>query len=280
TYGVVYKAKERKTSRVVAMKKMRLESFTGRVSYTTIREISILKDASHNNIVRLLDTILQEKNLYLVFEYCDMDLRKYLDGAPFGLPVDIIKKFTFQLLCGIKYCHSRRILHRDLKPQNLLIGLDGNLKLADFGLARDFSNSIGVLTHEVVTLWYRPPELLLGARCYSTSVDMWSVGCIFAEMMSSYALFRGDSEIDQLFKIFGILGTPDEHLWPGVHQLPNFKIIFPIWRRYPLDQIFPWMCYDAINLLEKLLIYVPNQRIAAKTALRHTYFDDINFSRS
>ncbi|CAG8711228.1 26137_t:CDS:2, partial [Dentiscutata erythropus] len=228
---------------------MRLESFTGRISYTTIREISILKDASHKNIVRLLDTILQEKNLYLVFEYCDMDLKKYIDGAPFGLPIDIIKKFTYQLLCGIKYCHSRRILHRDLKPQNLLIGLDGNLKLADFGLARDFSNSIGVLTREVVTLWYRPPELLLG-----------------------------DSEIDQLFKIFGILGTPDEHLWPGIRQLPNFKIIFPIWRRYPLDQIFPWMGYDAINLLEKLLIYVPSQRIAAKMALRHTYFDDINFS--
>ncbi|CAG8626807.1 1942_t:CDS:2, partial [Scutellospora calospora] len=235
-------------------------------------------------------TILQEKKLYLIFEYCDMDLKKYIDSAPFGLPVDIIKKFTYQLLCGIKYCHSHRILHRDLKPQNLLIGLDGNLKLADFGLARDFSNSIGVLTHEVVTLWYRPPELLLGARYYSTGVDMWSVGCIFAEMMSSYALFRGipswsrenfrDSEIDQLFKIFGILGTPDERLWPGVHQLPNFKFIFPSWRRYPLNQIFPWMSYDAINLLENLLIYVPSRRIAARTALRHTYFDDINYPRS
>ncbi|CAG8756698.1 2551_t:CDS:2, partial [Acaulospora morrowiae] len=151
------------------------------------------------------------------------------------------------------YCHSHGILHRDLKPQNLLIDSTETLKLADFGLARVHPgrpSSGRPLTHEVVTLWYRAPELLLGSPFYSTEVDMWSVGCIFGELLTSFALFPGESEIDQLFKIFWVLGTPNEKLWPKVDELPNYKIGFPDWRKYPLREWFPNKDYDTVDLLE------------------------------
>jgi serine/threonine protein kinase len=128
-------------------------------------------------------------------------------------------------------------LHRDLKPQNLLINKEGNLKLADFGLARAFGVPLRTYTHEVVTLWYRAPEILLGGRQYSTGVDMWSVGCIFAEMATRKPLFPGDSEIDEIFKIFRILGTPTEADWPGVESFPDFKSSFPKWERKQDDEM-------------------------------------------
>ncbi|KAJ6019788.1 hypothetical protein N7522_000496 [Penicillium canescens] len=145
--------------------------------------------------------------------------------ASLGLGDAMVKKFMVQLVEGIRYCHSRRILHRDLKPQNLLIDRDGNLKLADFGQARAFGVPLRTYTHEVVTLWYRCPEILLGGRQYSTGVDMWSVGTIFAEMYTRKPLFPGDSEIDEIFKIFRVLGTPDEELWPDVTY---FQIARPL----------------------------------------------------
>jgi len=175
------------------------------------------------NIVQLLNIVHADGHkLYLVFEFLDLDLKKYMESLPvsdggrgkalpegtgeslhrLGLGDAIIKKFMSQLCEGVRYCHSHRVLHRDLKPQNLLINRDGNLKLADFGLARAFGVPLRTYTHEVVTLWYRAPEILLGGRQYSTGVDMWSVGCIFAEMCTRKPLFPGDSEIDEIFKIF------------------------------------------------------------------------------
>jgi serine/threonine protein kinase len=133
----------------------------------------------------------------------------------------------FQMIAGLNFCHARRILHRDLKPQNLLIDRSGALKLADFGLARAFGIPVRTYTHEVVTLWYRAPEILLGQQQYSTPVDMWSIGTIFAEMVMKCPLYPGDSEIDELFKIFRTLGTPNEELWPGVSKLPDYKPTFP-----------------------------------------------------
>uniref|UniRef100_A0A453N3D9 Protein kinase domain-containing protein n=1 Tax=Aegilops tauschii subsp. strangulata TaxID=200361 RepID=A0A453N3D9_AEGTS len=230
TYGVVYKAKDRYTNETIALKKIRLEQEDEGVPSTAIREISLLKEMQHRNIVRLQDVVHNEKCIYLVFEYLDLDLKKHMDSSADFKNHHIVKSFLYQILRGIAYCHSHRVLHRDLKPQNLLIDRRTNsLKLADFGLARAFGIPVRTFTHEVVTLWYRAPEILLGARQYSTPVDVWSVGCIFAEMVNQKPLFPGDSEIDELFKIFRIMGTPNEETWPGVSSLPDYKSAFPKW---------------------------------------------------
>lgn len=152
------------------------------------------------------------------------------------------------------------------------------LKLADFGLARAIGIPVRTYTHEVVTLWYRAPEVLLGSKHYSTSVDMWSVGCIFAEMASQQPLFPGDSEIDELFRIFRVLGTPTEESWPGVSQLPDYKPDFPRWPAVPLKGAVPQLDADGLDLLSKMLIYDPGKRISAKRAQEHPYFDEIRLS--
>lgn len=182
TYGVVYKAKDRVTGEIIALKKIRLEAEDEGIPSTAIREISLLKELQHPNIVRLYDVVHTERKLTLVFEFLDQDLKKYLDVCDSGLGLPIMKSFLYQLLTGVAYCHHHRVLHRDLKPPNLLINREGQLKLADFGLARAFGIPVRSYTHEVVTLWYRAPDVLLGSRKYSTPVDIWSVGCIFAEM--------------------------------------------------------------------------------------------------
>lgn len=189
TYGVVYKASDKATGEIVALKKIRLEAEDEGIPSTAIREISLLKELQHPNIVRLYDVVHTERRLTLVFEYLDQDLKKYLDICEGGLETTILKSFLYQLLCGVAFCHTHRVLHRDLKPQNLLINREGKLKLADFGLARAFGIPVRSYTHEVVTLWYRAPDVLMGSRTYSTPVDIWSVGCIFAEMATSKPLF-------------------------------------------------------------------------------------------
>ncbi|XP_058284814.1 cyclin-dependent kinase 3 isoform X3 [Hylobates moloch] len=273
TYGVVYKAKNRETGQLVALKKIRLDLEMEGVPSTAIREISLLKELKHPNIVQLLDVVHNERKLYLVFEFLSQDLKKYMDSTPGSeLPLHLIKSYLFQLLQGVSFCHSHRVIHRDLKPQNLLINELGAIKLADFGLARAFGVPLRTYTHEVVTLWYRAPEILLGSKFYTTAVDIWSIGCIFAEMVTRKALFPGDSEIDQLFRIFRMLGTPSEDTWPGVTQLPDYKGSFPKWTRKGLEEIVPNLEPEGRDLLMQLLQYDPCQRITAKTALAHPYF--------
>ncbi|CAL9207982.1 unnamed protein product [Musa hybrid cultivar] len=277
TYGVVYKARDRLTNETIALKKIRLEQEDEGVPSTAIREISLLKEMQHSNIVRLQDVVHSEKRIYLVFEYLDLDLKKHMDSCP-ELAKDprLIKTYLHQILRGIAYCHSHRVLHRDLKPQNLLIDRRTNaLKLADFGLARAFGIPVRTFTHEVVTLWYRAPEILLGSRNYSTPVDVWSVGCIFAEMANQRPLFPGDSEIDELFKIFRILGTPNEEIWPGVTSLPDFKSAFPKWLPKDLTTVVPNLEAAGIDLLSKMLHLDPSKRITARQALDHDYFKDL-----
>lgn len=150
-----------------------------------MREISLLKSMKHYSIVQLFDVIVAGGCIYMVFEYLDMDLKKLLDRKKSLLTPKLVKSYMHQLLEAIDYCHTHRILHRDLKPQNLLLDCMGHIKLADFGLARTFAIPVRAYTHEVVTLWYRAPEILLGGKLYSTGVDIWSVGCIFAEIVSS-----------------------------------------------------------------------------------------------
>ncbi|XP_043289641.1 cyclin-dependent kinase 2 [Venturia canescens] len=280
TYGVVYKARDKVTGRMVALKKIRLETESEGVPSTALREISLLKELAHPNVIHLFDIVHSKKHLYLVFEYLDQDLKKLLDAVRFAEVDDdvwdeLVKSYLYQLLKAIAFCHVHLILHRDLKPQNLLIDRRGHIKLADFGLARTFGVPVRTYTHEVVTLWYRAPEILLGTKLYSAAVDVWSLGCIFAEMTTKRALFPGDSEIDQLFRIFRTFGTPDETIWPGVSQLPDYKSIFPRWEPRDLDYVVPSFKEDAKNLFLKLLTYDPNERITARKALGHPYFNNV-----
>ncbi len=277
TYGVVYKALDSTTGRFLALKQIRLEQEEEGVPSTAIREIALLKELRHENVVALEDVVHEDRKLHLVFEFLDLDLKKHMDSEPaFYREPYAVKKFLFQMLRGIAFCHAHRILHRDLKPQNLLIArASATLKLADFGLARAFGIPVRQYTHEVITLWYRAPEILLGSKHYSTPVDLWSIGCIFAEMATQKPLFPGDSEIDELFKIFQLLGTPDEAAYPGVSALPEFKEIFPKWRRQDLAAAAPALCTEGLDLLGQLLEYVPARRVTAVAALDHAYFDEL-----
>ncbi|XP_058647381.1 cyclin-dependent kinase 2 isoform X2 [Onychostoma macrolepis] len=219
TYGVVYKAKNKVTGETVALKKIRLDTETEGVPSTAIREISLLKELNHPNIVKLRDVIHTENKLYLVFEFLHQDLKRFMDSSSVtGISLPLVK---------------------------------------------------------VVTLWYRAPEILLGCKYYSTAVDIWSLGCIFAEMITRRALFPGDSEIDQLFRIFRTLGTPDESIWPGVTSMPDYKPSFPKWARQDLSKVVPPLDEDGRDLLGQMLIYDPNKRISAKNALVHRFFRDV-----
>ncbi|KAJ1649279.1 cyclin-dependent kinase 5, partial [Coemansia sp. RSA 1694] len=309
TYGIVYKAQNRETNEVVALKRIRLDNEEEGVPCTAIREISLLKELKHPNIVGLFDVLHTEKKLTLVFEFMDSDLKKFADAYGGDLDPLTVKHLLYQLLCGIAYCHRNRVLHRDLKPQNLLINKRGDLKLGDFGLARAFGIPVRSYSHEVVTLWYRAPDVLMGSRQYDTSIDIWSIGCIFAEMSTGRPFFAGNSIDDQVLQIFKIMGTPidtlasapapllhhhqqqqplsglsgangghDEYArraWPGCTQLPEWKPDAPIYSSVPLEPLLPKLSAKGIDLLRRLLEYAPEKRISAEQALLHPYFDEL-----
>jgi len=278
TYGEVFKARNRKSGEIIALKKIRMESEDEGIPSTAVREISILKQLDHPNIVHLHDVILTETSLTLVFEYLDQDLKNYLDACgDKGIDEYTVKSFLFQLLHGVGHCHDHRVLHRDLKPQNLLINMDGELKLADFGLARGYGIPVRKYTHEVVTLWYRPPDVLLGSTKYSTQVDMWGIGCIFVEMITGRPAFRGVNDKDQLLKIFKVLGSPDKSAWPDVVKLPNYKTLntFPKFNPQNLKNLVPRLEAKGIDLLGRFLQMDPRKRVSCKEAIKHPYFSDL-----
>ncbi|KAF9418228.1 cyclin-dependent serine/threonine protein kinase, partial [Entomortierella beljakovae] len=275
TYGIVYKAQNRETNDVVALKRIRLDNEEEGVPCTAIREISLLKELKQTNIVRLFDVLHTEKKLTLVFEFLDSDLKKFLDTNSGDIDALTIKQLMYQLLKGLAYCHEHRVLHRDLKPQNLLISKKGDLKLADFGLARAFGIPVRSYSNEVVTLWYRAPDVLMGSKQYATSIDIWSAGCIFAEMASGRPLFPGGSVKDELLKIFKILGTPSEETWPGISKLPDYKPDFPVYSPIHLENLVPKLDGAGVDLLSRLLTYIPEKRISAEVAITHPYFDEL-----
>uniref|UniRef100_A0A915PAW7 Cell division protein kinase 5 n=4 Tax=Meloidogyne TaxID=189290 RepID=A0A915PAW7_9BILA len=279
TYGTVFKAKSKENGQIVALKIVKLDDEDEGVPSSALREICLLRELRHGNVVRLNDVIHTDKTLNLVFEFCDLDLRKFFDTLNGHIDEKIIRSLMQQLLAGLSYCHAHNVLHRDLKPQNLLISNNikdspPQLKLADFGLARPFGIPVRCYSAEVVTLWYRPPDVLFGAKLYNTSIDIWSAGCIFAEIANcGKPLFPGADVDDQLKRIFKLLGTPNELEWPTMTHLPEYKPYPPYHRATNCwEKAMPIPNDLARDLLKRLLVCNPQQRINADVALTHKYF--------
>lgn len=287
TYGKVYKARHATTGKIVALKKTLLSSEDEGVPPTTLREISILRTLKSPYIVALNEVLHSEGQggqpiLYLVFEYLDHDLKQFMQskyGKGVGMEPKRVKHFCYQILLALKFCHANSIMHRDLKPQNLLLDVKSDtIKVADFGLGRVFTLPVSKYTHEVVTLWYRAPEILLGTRFYSTGVDIWSVGCILAEMITGRPVFCGESELEQLLAIFRVMGTPNAQTWPNVNSLRDWHD-FPQWRpQQDLGLAIPGLSKlgaDGVKLFEQMVQLSPGDRISTIDALQSPYFDDI-----
>eukprot|EP01090_Pellita_catalonica_P019383 TRINITY_DN6577_c0_g1_i2.p1 TRINITY_DN6577_c0_g1~~TRINITY_DN6577_c0_g1_i2.p1 ORF type:complete len:541 (-),score=52.84 TRINITY_DN6577_c0_g1_i2:212-1834(-) len=281
TYGQVYKAKNKETGDVVALKKFRMADAREGVPITAIREIKILKNIQHQNVIKLKEIVTSKatkKNkrgsIYMVFEYMEHDLTGLMESARVDwFSEGQIKCYLKQLLKGLAFCHKKNVLHRDLKGSNLLINNKGEVKLADFGLARYYSNSKEMdYTNRVITLWYRPPELLLGSTVYGPAIDMWSVGCILGELLLKKPMFQGKQELEQLDLIFKMCGTPNERTWPGFCNLPLYKVAKPK-RVYPSRLRDSFKSFPpALILMEQLLCLDPKRRISAEDALNSPYF--------
>ncbi|KAK1419974.1 hypothetical protein QVD17_29444 [Tagetes erecta] len=228
TYGVVYRAKDRKTREIVALKKVKMEKEREGFPLTSLREMNILLSFHHPSIVDVKEVVVGRNldSIFMVMEYMEHDLKALMETMEQPFSQSEVKCLMLQLFEGTKYLHDNWVLHRDLKTSNLLLNNRGELKICDFGLSRQYGSPLKPYTHLVVTLWYRAPELLLGSKLYSTAIDMWSLGCIMAELLSKQPLFNGKTEFDQLDKIFKTLGTPNEAIWPGYSKLPGVKVNF------------------------------------------------------
>ncbi|CAG01727.1 unnamed protein product [Tetraodon nigroviridis] len=307
TYGVVYRAKDKKTGtqtrarsfarrrptrrclifffffflfvfsdEIVALKRLKMEKEKEGFPITSLREINTILKAQHPNIVTVREIVVGSNmdKIYIVMNYVEHDLKSLMETMkqPF-LPGEV-KTLMIQLLRGVRHLHDNWILHRDLKTSNLLLSHKGILKIGDFGLAREYGSPLKPYTPVVVTLWYRSPELLLGAKEYSTAVDMWSVGCIFGELLTQKPLFPGKSEIDQINKIFKDLGSPSEKIWPGYNELPAVKKMS--FTEYPYNNLrkrFGALLSDqGFDLMNKFLTYCPSKRILSDEGLKHEYF--------
>ncbi|KAM4088124.1 hypothetical protein ACJW30_07G045700 [Castanea mollissima] len=244
TYGVVYKAIDTKTGQTVAIKKIRLGKQKEGVNFTALREIKLLKELKDPNIIELIDAFPHKA-----------DIKSYLQMT----------------LKGLAICHKKWVLHRDMKPNNLLIGSNGQLKLADFGLARIFGSPDRKFTHQVFARWYRAPELLFGTKQYGSGVDVWAAACIFAELLLRRPFLQGSSDIDQLGKIFAAFGTPTPSQWPDMVYLPDY-VEYQYVPSPTLRSLFPMASDDALDLLSKMFTYDPKSRISVQQALEHRYF--------
>lgn len=277
TYGKVYKAKNRVTGAYVALKRLRMESEKEGFPITAMRETSLLQSFNHPNIVPLLEIMVENKQIYMVFDYADHDLTGILSNPDVNL-TDGNRKLLFKQLCeGLNYLHIKRVIHRDIKCSNLLIDRNGVLKIADFGLARKLKPvKSSDYTNRVITLWYRPPELLLGTTDYGREVDIWGIGCLLVELFTNKALFQAQDEIQQLHVIFQTLGTPTFEEWPNLADLPWYEMVKPheLYHsqfRKLYQSILSEKCYDlALRMLE----YDPKKRITCKDALEHDYFKE------
>lgn len=283
SYGVVYRARNVETGEIVAIKKLKLGKEKEGFPITSIREINILLTFDHENIIKIKEVVYGSTldKIFTVMEYMDYELKALLSDKNYVLNLSQIKLIMYQLLRGLEYMHYHWIIHRDLKTSNILLNKEGILKIGDFGLARKYGSPVRHYTPLVVTLWYRAPELLLNCEKYGAALDMWSVGCIFAELFLREPILQGQDELDQLNRIFKLLGTPTEESWPGWNKLPNAqKINFKKYNLNTLREKFPAvstkddlvLTEKGYDLLNRMLCPNPATRISASNALKHQWF--------
>ncbi|KAK3142231.1 hypothetical protein QOZ80_4BG0343930 [Eleusine coracana subsp. coracana] len=290
TYGVVYRARDKRTGEIVALKKVKMEKEREGFPLTSLREINILLSFHHPSIVDVKEVVVGSSldSIFMVMEYMEHDLKGVMETMKQPYTQSEVKCLMLQLLEGVKYLHDNWVLHRDLKTSNLLLNNRGELKICDFGLSRQYGSPLKPYTQLVVTLWYRAPELLLGTKEYSTAIDMWSVGCIMAELLAKEPLFNGKNELEQLDKIFRTLGTPNEKIWPGYSKLPGVKVNFVKQPYNRLRDKFPAASFSGrpilseagFDLLNSLLTYDPDKRISADEALQHKWFSEVPLPKS
>lgn len=277
TYAVVYAGRQVSTGRAIAIKKIKLGQFKEGLDMSAIREVKFLRECHHENVIELIDVYSHKQNLNLILEFLSADLEHLIKDRSILFSTGDVKSWLLMTLRGLHYLHARFILHRDLKPNNLLLSADGTLKLADFGLARDFGQAYAALSPNVVTRWYRAPELILGARSYGTGIDVWAVGCIFAELLLRNPYMPGDNDLGQLDIIFQALGTPNQgevEDWPGVRELPSF-VDFKQYPRPDPRLLFSAASEEELALLHWMLSLNPLSRPTTVQALRHTYFKNL-----
>ncbi|KII65236.1 Cyclin-dependent kinase 12 [Thelohanellus kitauei] len=292
TYGQVFKARDKCTNELVALKKIRLENEREGFPITAVREIKILRQLRHKNIINLKEIVTDKSDVmdfhhdrgafYLVFEYMDHDLMGILESRAVEFNTEQIQCLFKQLISALAYCHQRHFLHRDIKCSNILLSNTGVVKIADFGLSRIYeaNNEGRPYTNKVITLWYRPPELLLGEERYNLSVDVWSCGCILGELFIKRPLFNANQELPQLELISQICGTPTPSVWPNVTKLPHFSLFKPkrVYSRRVRDE-YKSLPEDALDLLDKMLTLDPAQRISTIDSLVHPFLLDVDASR-
>lgn len=293
TYGAVYKARSKETKELVALKKLKLESESEGFPITSIRETITLLKGKHPNVIDVKEIVFGNRldQIYIVMEYMDRDLKTLIQDLRRPLKMSEIKLLLKQLISAVDHLHNNWILHRDIKPSNLLIN-KGVLKLGDFGLAREYGSPLKQYTNNVVTLWYRAPELLLNTGKYSTPIDIWSIGCIFGELMTCNPLFPGVSEKQQIDLIFKTLGSPNEELWPDYERIKLVqKVKFPSYKFNRLLEKLEdrnVLTAKGFHLWNRLLAYdpgsrnqsnedgsystKPTHRITASAAMDHDFF--------
>ncbi|KAF2115850.1 kinase-like domain-containing protein [Lophiotrema nucula] len=280
SYGWVSRAKETATGEVVALKKVKMDYLGDGFPITALREISVLQKARHKNVVDLKEVVMGDglDEVVLVMEFLEHDLKTLQEDMPEPFLASEVKTLLRQLASAVDFLHENHIMHRDLKTSNILLNNRGALKLADFGMARIIPPPNAPLTQLVVTLWYRAPELLLGTTSYGTEVDMWSIGCIFGELLAKEPILQGKNEVDELSRIFELCGLPNDKTWPEFYRLPNAKSLkLPRDPKNPGSAIrlkFPFLTNAGTELLTTLLSLNPDHRPTAKEMLAHPYFSE------
>ncbi|KAG7229150.1 hypothetical protein INR49_013093 [Caranx melampygus] len=269
SYGVVFKCRNKDTGQIVAIKKFVESEDDPIIKKIALREIRMLKQLKHANLVNLIEVFRRKRKLHLVFEYCDHTVLNELDRHPRGVPEHLVRSITWQTLQAVNFCHKQNCIHRDVKPENILITKHQVIKLCDFGFAR--------ILNYVATRWYRAPELLVGDTQYGPPVDVWAIGCVFAELMSGIPLWPGKSDMDQLYlirKTLGDLIPRHQQVFSNNQFFSGVSIPEPLVME-PLEQKYPNLSHQALSLMKGCLRMDPSERLTCEQLLQHPYFDSL-----